>query len=92
MHSEDEVCRKVVEKQEKNRKTEYMHERKIQKNFTTENQTMRKVRGRQGIKAEEGSVKCAKGAEEACKKRERKSCLTGLPLQLHLPTSASTLI
>lgn len=92
MHSEDEVCRKVVEKQEKNRKTEYMHERKIQKNFTTEKQTMRKVRGRQGKKAEEGSVKCAKGAEEACKKRERKSCLTGLPLQLHLPTSASTLI
>lgn len=61
------------------------------KKITTENQTMRKVRGRRGRKAEEGSAKCAKGAEETCKKRERKSCLTGSPLLLHLPSSASTL-
>lgn len=93
LHSKDEECRKVVEKQEKkNRESKCTHERKIKKNFTTENQTIRKVRGRRGRKAEEGSAKCAKGAEEACKKRERKSCLTGSPLLLHLPTSASTLI
>lgn len=93
MHSKDEECRKVAEKQEKKtgRASVRMKE-KSKKNFTTENQTIRKVRGRRGRKAEEGSAKCAKGAEEACKKRERKSCLTGSPLLLHLPTSASTLI
>lgn len=93
LYFKDEECRTVVGKRVENEESECTHQRKFKKKcFTTEIQTMRKVRGRGGRKAEEGSAKCAKGAEEACKKREGKSCLTGSPLLLHLTASASALI
>lgn len=93
LYFKDEECRKVVGKRVENEESECTHQRKLKKkSFTTEIQTMRKVRGRGGRKVEEGSAKCAKGAEEACKKREGKSCLTGSPLLRHLTASASALI